>query len=85
METNQDKGCEISRWKLLKDQLNNLNPQHFLKEVEGKNNAIIIDVRTPKEFEENHLEGAINISYFDEELWNKICTLKQYEYFFYLL
>ncbi len=82
MEINQDNSCRTPRWKLLKDQLNNLNPQHFLKEMEGKNNAIIIDVRTPKEFEENHLEGAVNISYFDEELWNKICTLKQYEYFF---
>lgn len=82
METNQDNFCRIPRWKLLKDQLNNLDPQHFLKEMEGRDNAIIIDVRTTKEFEENHLEGAVNISYFDEELWNKICTLKQYEYFF---
>jgi rhodanese-related sulfurtransferase len=82
MVSNQDESCKTSRWKLLKAQLNNLDCQHFFKEMEGKANTVIIDVRTAQEFEENHIDNAINISYFDEELWNKVCDLKQYEYFF---
>ncbi len=82
MVSNQDESCKISRWNLLKAQLNNLDVQDFFKEIEEKDNYVIIDVRTNKEFEENHLKDAINISYFDEELWSKVCTLKQYEYFF---
>ncbi|MFA5298062.1 MAG: rhodanese-like domain-containing protein [Lutibacter sp.] len=29
-------------------------------------NHTIIDIRTPKEFSEGHIEGAININYFDK-------------------
>lgn len=29
-------------------------------------NAIVIDVRTPEEYEEGHLEGALNLNWYDE-------------------
>ena len=32
-----------------------------------KNSAVIIDVRMPQEFEQGHIEGAINIDFFGPE------------------
>jgi len=37
--------------------------QAKLAEMEG---AQLLDVRTPKEYEDGHIEGAVNIDYFDE-------------------
>ena len=47
----------------------NINPVAFEKEMKANPNAVIIDVRTPEEFEGGHLPGAqnINISGFDFE------------------
>lgn len=36
-------------------------------EIYKKNNAILIDVRTPEEYEEKHLPGAINIPIYEVE------------------
>ena len=36
------------------------------------NNAILIDVRTPEEYQEGHLEHAININWFDTDFQNQV-------------
>ena len=61
-----------------------LSPKEAYDLVQSKKNAtnfVILDVRTPEEFESGHVEGAININYhsenFVEEL-NKLDKAKSY-------
>ncbi len=46
-----------------------VSPSEF---KEQSSNQTLIDVRTPKEFAEGHLEGAININYFDKDFLEQI-------------
>lgn len=71
-----DTSCKTPRWRLLKAQLNNLSPQDFKAEMKAHENIALIDVRTPNEFETMHLEGAVNISYFSEDMWEKLEAFK---------
>ena len=41
------------------------------------NNAIIVDVRTPEEYQEGHLDGALNINWFDADFQNQVEELDQ--------
>ncbi|TNE56013.1 MAG: rhodanese-like domain-containing protein [Bacteroidetes bacterium] len=52
-----------------------LNQQEFSKELKAKQNAQLIDVRTPGEYQGGHLDGARNIDYLDESFATKIETL----------
>jgi rhodanese-related sulfurtransferase len=61
-----------------------LSPKEAYDLVQSKKNTpnfVILDVRTPEEFESGHVEGAININYhsenFVEEL-NKLDKAKSY-------
>mgnify|MGYP003109942489 CR=1 FL=1 len=38
-------------------------------------NAIILDVRTPEEFQEGHIENAILINFFDENFEEQVALL----------
>ncbi len=68
-----DKSCKTPRWRLLKAQLNNLNPKDFYNAIKTANRkVIIIDVRTPTEYENNHIANAINIDYLHEDFWREI-------------
>lgn len=40
-----------------------ISPESF---KEKSMNQVIIDVRTPQEFQAGHIEGALNINYFDK-------------------
>ena len=42
----------------------NLSQQQWSEQLKNDNNAIVIDVRTPEEFEEGFIENAINIDIF---------------------
>lgn len=46
-----------------------INPLEF---KEKSLNQVIIDIRTPQEFQQGHIEGAININYFDANFSNQI-------------
>lgn len=63
--------CEVSRWKLLKSQLNNLHPEEFQKGFASKD-AILVDVRTAEEFATGHLPGAMNLDYFAYEFIDRL-------------
>lgn len=41
--------------------MEDLNPKEFAASFEAHPNAILLDVRTPEEFESGHLPGALNI------------------------
>lgn len=49
-----------------------------------RGNAMLIDVRSPAEFEQGHIDKAININFFDPEFKHKILELKRTkEYYLY--
>lgn len=48
---------------------------HVVKPTEFKEksiNQVIIDIRTPQEFSQGHIEGAININYYDHSFMEQI-------------
>jgi rhodanese-related sulfurtransferase len=52
------------------DSIDTLAPQSFIKQAKADTTAIILDVRTPEEYKEEHLAGAqqldfLNTSAFD--------------------
>ncbi|OGS72172.1 MAG: hypothetical protein A3F91_03000 [Flavobacteria bacterium RIFCSPLOWO2_12_FULL_35_11] len=51
------------------DAIKVLTPTEF---KEKSVNQTIIDIRTPQEFSEGHIEGAININYFDDNFLDQI-------------
>jgi rhodanese-related sulfurtransferase len=42
-----------------------ISQQDLLKQIQGVSPPLIIDVRTPGEYKEGHVPGAVNISVFD--------------------
>jgi len=55
---------------ILKAGITYINAREFKKKIEG-NNTQLIDVRTPREFTDEHLNGAININYYKKALFHK--------------
>ena len=47
----------------------------FLKANKDNNNIIILDVRTPKEYNEGHLKGAVMINFYDADFNEQIGKL----------
>ena len=45
-------------------------------EAKLKSKSVIIDVRTPEEFSEGHLENAINVNFFDADFKEQISGYK---------
>ncbi|HEY3385518.1 MAG TPA: rhodanese-like domain-containing protein [Saprospiraceae bacterium] len=60
-----------------------LDKETFAKKIK-KSDAVVIDVRMPQEFEQSHIEGAINIDFFGPEFKYKLLELKKdKEYYLY--
>ena len=53
-----------------------LKPKSFDKELK-KDNGVLIDVRTPKEYAEEHLKGATMIDYKDSTFSEKVSMLNK--------
>lgn len=49
----------------------NLSPEQFAKYIKSEN-IQILDVRTPDEFFEFHLKGAVNINIYDEDFESQV-------------
>ncbi|MBF4475119.1 rhodanese-like domain-containing protein [Methanobacterium formicicum] len=55
--------------------IRNISPEdalELLKDMQDAPDFIILDVRTPKEFESGHIEGALNIDFRDENFASKM-------------
>ncbi len=50
-------------------------PAEFKKLIEEKKDAIVLDVRTPKEVAEGHLANSVNIDYFADNFKDEIAKL----------
>lgn len=68
--------------------LGNLDDRFLDKEVFAaemkKSGAVILDVRMPGEFDQGHIEGAVNINFFDPDFKHKLLDLnKSSKYYIY--
>ncbi len=57
------------------DSVQILSVQEFEEEVAQNNEAIILDVRTPEEFSEGHISGALNTDFLNENFQKEIENL----------
>ena len=56
----------------------NLNAASFAEQVQADTDAIILDVRSPREFQEKHIPGALNIPFTDQESLLALDKTKKY-------
>ena len=63
--------CAVSRWQLLKSQLNNLSPEEFARMADEHPEAVVVDVRTPGEYAGGTVLGAQNMDYLGENFWDQ--------------
>jgi rhodanese-related sulfurtransferase len=70
MNMENENSCNIRRWDILKRQLKNLAPASFLKTIQANPNAILVDVRTPTEFDSGSLPNAINMDFLGLDYWD---------------
>lgn len=56
-----------------------LAPEAFKTAISANDSPIIIDVRTPNEFQEGHIEGATLINFYDGNFQEQINTLPKDE------
>ena len=68
----EDKSCKTSRWFFFKSKLNNLPPKIFQQKIQEASEPIIVDVRTPEEYRQGHIEGAININFLSPDFWEQM-------------
>jgi len=52
------------------DAISVLNKNQFAEAIQGKK-VVLVDVRTPEEYFEGFIEGAINIDYFNQQSFIK--------------
>jgi rhodanese-related sulfurtransferase len=78
----ENQACKVSRWQIIKSQLNNLDPEEFYQEVKRTPDAIVIDVRTAGEFEKGHLFDAVNIDYLSCDFWDQMEALDSDQTYF---
>jgi phage shock protein E len=53
----------------------NLNATEVNQLIESDQEVVVLDVRTPYEFEDGHLEGAVNIDYTSPDFEQEIAKL----------
>jgi phage shock protein E len=62
----------------------NINALEFQKAIEASPESIILDVRTPMEFQEGHLKGAVLLDFYSRTIQADIDALdKSKEYLIY--
>lgn len=52
----------------------NVTVEEF-KKLKDEQEGILLDVRTPEEFANGHIPGAVNINFYDEDFKNKLQEL----------
>ncbi len=74
--------CKITRWQLLKQKLNNLLPDAFGRALEQESGALLLDVRTPAEYEDWAIPQSINIDYLSYDLIDQLEKLDRAQTYF---
>ena len=57
-------------------QYENLSSDEFEARIKS-NNVVLVDVRTPSEFNQTHIPGAVNIDYYGSDFKAKISDLEK--------
>lgn len=67
------------------DGINVLSPKDFIKQAKADTTAIILDVRTPGEYKEEHLAGARQLDFLNSEVFDAGIKLldKSHTYYVY--
>lgn len=67
------------------DGINVLSPKDFIKQAKADTTAIILDVRTPGEYKEEHLAGARQLDFLNSEAFDAGIKLldKSHTYYVY--
>lgn len=52
------------------DSIDTLAPQAFIKQAKADTTAIILDVRTPEEYKEEHLAGAQQLDFLNTKVFD---------------
>lgn len=52
-----------------------LKQEDFIEKIESDSTAQVLDVRTPEEYAQGHIEGALNINYMDHDFQEKLKQL----------
>ena len=52
-----------------------VDSQTYKEKINATTNPLIIDVRTPAEFNMGHIEGAVNVNYFSWRFRSKVKAL----------
>lgn len=52
--------------------IHHMDPADFEKEMHASSNKLILDVRTPEEYQAGHLEGAMNIDFNSPDFHDKV-------------
>ena len=61
-----------------------IRPASFKDGLEKKKNLVVVDLRTPEEYEDSHITGAINIDYKNQNFLEEINKLdKNKKYYIY--
>lgn len=53
------------------DGINVLSPKDFIEQAKADTTAIILDVRTPEEYKEEHLDGAQQLDFLNSEAFDE--------------
>ena len=53
----------------------NVTIDEAAKLVQSNTNVVVLDVRTPREFESGHIKGATNINFNDKDFAKKVAAL----------
>ena len=53
----------------------NITIEEAAKLIKSDTNIVVLDVRTPKEFEAGHIKGATNINFQDKDFADRIAKL----------
>lgn len=67
------------------DSIDTLAPQAFIKQAKADTTSIILDVRTPEEYKEEHLAGALQLDFLNSEAFDAGIKLldKSHTYYVY--
>lgn len=67
------------------DSIDTLAPQSFIKQAKADTTSIILDVRTPEEYKEEHLAGARQLDFLNTSVFNAGIKLldKSHTYYVY--
>ena len=77
--------CKITRWQLLKQQLNNLSPEEFMSGIRNNEDVIVLDVRTDQEYQSGRpIPGSRHLNYLGYAFLDQLEALeKDSAYFVY--